>query len=269
MSTPHSPQHTSYIYTHLLHIHTPPTYTHTSYIYTHILYVHTLTLSFTHTQQKQQTALLEAELQKLKGEKENAETIYNDVYSKKYRPLKEQAGELQAELSKAKNDRIAFELQLRKARMEATTATTHAAELEVKLTQVQVGCVWGCGGGWMCGWMWVDGCVRVDVGICQGCYEWTTLHTHTLHPPPLYTPSPPHTVHPLFPSTHTIRTTPLTTPPPQAALDASNAQVADLTSQLEAATSAGVDAKEIRHKAQLLEEELADAHTKLEVQQKV
>lgn len=56
---------------------------------------------------------------------------------------------------------------------------------------------------------------------------------------------------------------------PQACLDTSTTQVTELTAQLEAAAGAGADAKEMRHKAQLLEEELADATTKLEVQQKV
>lgn len=85
-----------------------------------------------------QVALLEAELTKLRGEKENAESVYNEVYSTKYRPLKEQAGELQAELSKAKNDRIASELQLRHARMEASNATSQVAELEATLRDTQV-----------------------------------------------------------------------------------------------------------------------------------
>lgn len=86
-----------------------------------------------------QVALLEAELTKLRGEKENAESVYNEVYATKYRPLKEQAGELQAELSKARNDRIASELQLRHARMEASSATSQVAELEATLREAQVG----------------------------------------------------------------------------------------------------------------------------------
>lgn len=55
----------------------------------------------------------------------------------------------------------------------------------------------------------------------------------------------------------------------QAALEASTAKVSELTAQLQAASAAAEDVKALRQRAQLVEEELADANTKLEVQLKV
>lgn len=57
--------------------------------------------------------------------------------------------------------------------------------------------------------------------------------------------------------------------PQQAALEASAAKVAELTAQLQAASANAEDVKALRQRAQLVEEELADANTKLEVQHKV
>ena len=55
----------------------------------------------------------------------------------------------------------------------------------------------------------------------------------------------------------------------QAALDESTAKVAELTAKLQAASATAEDVKALRQRAQLVEEELADATTKLEVQHKV
>lgn len=58
-------------------------------------------------------------------------------------------------------------------------------------------------------------------------------------------------------------------PSTQAALETSTAKVAELAAQLQAATATAEDVRALRQRAQLVEEELSDANTKLEVQHKV
>lgn len=49
-----------------------------------------------------QVSLLQEQLRQLREEKENAESVYSNMYSGKYKPLKEQAAEMSQQLAKAR-----------------------------------------------------------------------------------------------------------------------------------------------------------------------